>query len=333
MEEIKDNKLVGAEFKQSPNVSGGPNNPQRMNPDMIVIHYTASKTGSSAMRAMMGGRKVSAHLCIEPDGTSYQLSDFNTICWHAGQSSYAGRSGLNGCSIGIEVVNVGYLKKIGDNKFVDAYKQPVDPENVYHGKHRNSCTKSVYWHKYPEKQVEKIFEICQALCKEYDIQFIVGHEEIAPCRKQDPGPAFPLDEFRRKLLGGIEPGTKATVKIDDAGIYTEPDENSTRIEDLDEDEELLLFNKKGDWYKVREKMQGWVAAKYIDDDNTDDEWDGVISVPKLNFRSAPGGPKLAKSLVQGTKIKLLSETGDWANIEIDVEGWVHQNDINLPSEG
>ncbi len=333
MEDVKDNKLIGAEFKQSPNVSGGPNNPRRMKPDMIVIHYTASRTGKSAMRAMMGGRKVSAHLCVEPDGTTYQLSDLNTVCWHAGKSTYAGRTGLNKYSIGIEVVNVGYLKKVGDNKFIDAYKQSVNPDKVYHGKHRNSCTRSVYWYKYPEEQVEKLFGICEALCKEYDIQFIVGHEEISPCRKQDPGPAFPLDEFRRKLLGGVEPGTKATVRIDDAGIYVQPDENSTRLENLDEDEELLLLNKKGDWYKVREKMQGWVAAKYLDDDNTDDEWDAHVAVSKLNFRAAPGGPKLAKSLTGGTKVNILSEAEDWANIEIDIEGWVHQDDINALAAG
>jgi len=333
MEEIKDHKLVGAKFQQTPSVNGGKDNPKRIVPDMIVLHYTASRTAKSALAAMMGGRPASAHLCVDADNTVYQLSDLNTICWHAGESKYGNRKGLNSCSIGIEIVNVGWLKKVGENQYVDAYKQPVAPEMVYEGKHRNKCTTPTYWYKYPEAQVEKIFDICEAICKQYPIKYIVGHEEIAPCRKQDPGPAFPLDEIRRKLLGGLEPGTKATVKVDGAGIYEEPDAQSARIEDLDEDEAVVLLAKQGEWYKVREKMVGWVADKYIDDDESDDDGDGVVTIDKLNFRASPGGPKLAKSLNTGTKVKTLALSGEWANVEIDVEGWVHKNDLNLPVEG
>ena len=333
MEKIKDHKLLGAKFQQTPSVSGGASHPKRITPDIIVLHYTASPTAKSALAAMMGGRPASAHLCVDTDGTTYQLSDLNTICWHAGKSKYAGRVGLNSSSIGIEIVNVGWLKKVGENKYVDAYKHPVDPEHVYKGKHRNKCTTPIYWHTYPEEQVQKVFEICEAICKIYPIKYIVGHEEISPCRKQDPGPAFPLDEFRRKLLGGIEPGTKATIKIDGTGIYTHPDVNSSRIEDLDEDEVVVLLNKIGDWYKVNEKMQGWVADKYIDDDDSDNEWDGHVAVEKLNFRASPGGPKLAKSLTKNTKVKTLALAGEWANIEIEIEGWVHKNDLILPAEG
>lgn len=333
MEEIKDHKLIGAKFEQTPNVSGGKNNPRRIKPDMIVLHYTASRTAKSAMYAMMGGRQASAHLCIDTDGTVYQLSDLNTRCWHAGKSKYGNRVGMNSYSIGIEIVNVGWLKKVGENKYVDAYKQPVNPEDVYEGKHRNKCTTPRYWHKYPEEQVQKVFEVCEAICKNYPIQYIVGHEEVSPCRKQDPGPAFPLDEFRRKLLGGIEPGIKATVKVDSAGIYEEPDVNSTRIEDLDEDEVVELLSKAGDWYRVREKMQGWVADRYIDDDESDADWDGRVSVQRLNFRAAPGGPKLAKTLTLNTKVKTLAMAGEWSNIEVDVEGWMHKDDLLLPSAG
>jgi N-acetylmuramoyl-L-alanine amidase len=330
---INDHKIEEANFKQTPNVAGGANNPQRMKPDMIVIHYTASRTHKGALAAMMGGRQVSAHLLIDTDGTIYQLSDLNTITWHAGVSEYGGRKNLNNCSIGIEVVNVGFLKKVGEGKFVDAYQQAVDPSQVYQGKHRNKCTTPQYWYKYPQVQVEKIFEVCEAICQTYDIQYIVGHEEIAPCRKQDPGPAFPLDELRRKLLSAIAPNTKGTVKNQGAGIYIEADENSQRIEDLDEGEEIRLQARKGDWLKVKEKMQGWVATKFIEDDGTDDEWDAIVSQDNLNFRATPGGAKLAKTLNKGHQLRILGVSDEWTNVEIDIEGWVHKNDIELESEG
>ncbi len=333
MEQIKDHKLLSAEFKQTPNVSGGAKNPKRINPDTIVIHYTASNSLKGAMHAMMGGRKASAHLCVDKDGTTYQLSDLNTKCWHAGRSEYAGRKGLNNYSIGIEIVNVGYLKKVGTNKFIDAYKQKVEPKDVYHGKHRNKCTRSVYWHKYTEEQVEKVAAICEAICEEYDIKFILGHEEISPCRKQDPGPAFPLDELRNKLLGSITPGSKATVKNDDAGIYKLPDPNSGLIEKLEEDEEVTLLLKKGKWYKVRELIQGWVSGKYLEDNDSDDEWDAHVSVSKLNFRATPGGAKLAKALTKDTRVKTLAEKGEWTNVEVEIEGWVQEDDLDGIAEG
>ena len=62
--------------------------------------------------------------------------------------------------------------------------------------HRNE-TEVTCWHRYPEMQRQVVDELCGLLMAAYGIARILGHEEIAPGRKNDPGPAFPLDELRR----------------------------------------------------------------------------------------------------------------------------------------
>ena len=68
------------------------------------------------------------------------------------------------------------------------------------GVHRNQPEAS-YWHRYTSEQLAVVEAICAALIQRYGIQHILGHEEIAPSRKVDPGPAFPLDAMRARLCG------------------------------------------------------------------------------------------------------------------------------------
>ena len=85
----------------------------------------------------------------------------------------------------------------------------IRPAEVVRGAHRNQNLPVAhpqvrqpvcYWHRYAEVQFEVVETICAALIAAYGIHYILGHEEIAPDRKVDPGPAFPLDEMRARLL-------------------------------------------------------------------------------------------------------------------------------------
>jgi N-acetylmuramoyl-L-alanine amidase len=136
-----------------------PNHGGHMNPTLVVIHYTGDNSRDGALEWLCTRKSgVSAHLVIAKDGAVYQLIPFNETAWHAGVSEYDGRRSVNSFSIGIE--NVG----IGDN--------------------------------WPEEQIESIRGVITALGKVYQIEDIVGHEDVAlpPGRKVDPGPNFPWDK-------------------------------------------------------------------------------------------------------------------------------------------
>jgi len=168
-------------------------------PDTIIIHYTAGASAASSAAWLADPKvKASAHVVIGKEGEIYQLVPFDTIAWHAGPSAYAGRSGFNNFSIGIELDNPGFLAPYKD-EFVSAFSTCYPAEDVIHAVHRNEKTPR-YWHTFAGVQLEACYALCEALIEKYPIRKILGHEEISPGIKFDPGPAFPLDEFRRKLL-------------------------------------------------------------------------------------------------------------------------------------
>ena len=171
-------------------------------PDTLIIHYTGGRDGvSSAQYLCKKGIQASAHVVIDRSGKIFQLVPFNTQSWHAGKSSYGGRDGLNKYSIGIELDNAGLLVKV-KNGYQSAFKGYYTENDVIKAAHRNQKDKKKeqYWHLYAEEQMKRCYELCENLIANYGITTILGHEEIAPDRKIDPGPAFPLDDFRNKLL-------------------------------------------------------------------------------------------------------------------------------------
>jgi N-acetylmuramoyl-L-alanine amidase len=238
-------------------------------PDTIVIHFTAgSNARSSAQFLCTPSLQASAHLVVGRDASVYQLVPFNIVSWHAGISHYAGRNGLNQYAIGIELDNEGPLVKQGTSYYSEATKKYYPESDVIFAKHRNE-TVPRYWHKFTDIQVQKCKEICQVLIATYVIKTIVGHEEIAPNRKMDPGPAFPLDLFRHELLPTVYPAPgvvlrTGTVTASTLNIRVGPGvvfglagsslPNGTTVTILDE---------KDGWYKVKTTIEGWVSGDYI----------------------------------------------------------------------
>ena len=191
----------GVTFTQSPN-TGDPFGPGY--PDTIVVHYTSCRDAGAAIATLTDPqRKVSAHLVVARDGAVAQLVPFDTVAWHAGVSEWKGRTALNRYSIGIEVDNAGRLEA-RDGRYLARFGDSYTPAETVRAVHRNE-TGAAYWHTYPEPQLALVEELCRLLISEYGIVEIVGHEEIAPDRKVDPGPAVPLDEMRTRLLGGDVP--------------------------------------------------------------------------------------------------------------------------------
>lgn len=194
---ISNHQLEGFPLRASPSHGGSFGKDQ---PDAIIIHFTGGASAESSVSWLCNPQaKASAHVVVARDGSITQLVPFNTVAWHAGVSSYGDRSGYNKFSIGIEIDNPGRLRKTEGNVFQASFGRTYAADQVIKAVHRNEQAES-YWLAYSEAQIDAVFRLCAALCATYKIREILGHEEIAPGRKDDPGPAFPLDRLRQKLL-------------------------------------------------------------------------------------------------------------------------------------
>jgi N-acetylmuramoyl-L-alanine amidase len=131
----------------------------------LVLHYTAIDWEKS-LRVLTTGGLVSSHYLVRDEpARSYLLVDENRRAWHAGQSFWAGHTNLNASSIGIEIVNTGYTDTAAGRVFAP----------------------------FPEAQVTEVIALVKDIVARHQIrpERIIGHADIAPGRKQDPGPKFP----------------------------------------------------------------------------------------------------------------------------------------------
>lgn len=138
----------------------------------IILHYTGTKTFENAMFLLKGGNpdhKVSAHYAIDLDGAIYQLVDEKHRAWHAGKSCWDGEDDINSTSIGVELQNKGHE----------------------HG-----------YHSFPDAQIAALILLLKDVMPRHGIspQNVLGHEDIAPGRKQDPGELFPWERLSEEAL-------------------------------------------------------------------------------------------------------------------------------------
>jgi len=177
----------------------------------LVMHFTGGTTLEGAVNTFLDDNsKVSAHIIIDRDGTIVQMVPFNYIAWHAGKSEWEGKKYLNNYSIGIEFVNAGKLKDVGNNIYKDEWWHKFEWKDIYiftdsrkfkdeNGMRNYDVT---FWQKFTNIQIERGVEITKLLLNEYKIIDIIGHSDISPGRKIDPGYAFPMEIFKGWLLNG-----------------------------------------------------------------------------------------------------------------------------------
>lgn len=178
--EIFENWLTGGNVRL---LNGTKSRRELDGPRMIVLHYTAGTSAAgSAVYLSRPDVNVSAHVVVGRLGEVIQLTPFNLEAWHAGMSEYGGRTGLNRCSVGIELDNLGRLEK-RDGLYVAECGRVVAPGEVY--RHADGSV----WHRYTSAQVTTLRELCLLLRERYPICHVVGHSDVTE-RKQDPGPAL-----------------------------------------------------------------------------------------------------------------------------------------------
>ncbi len=138
--------------------------------DLLLLHYTGMVSAAAAL-ARLGDEtaKVSAHYCIDEDGTLYRLVPEERRAWHAGVACWAGAGDINARSIGIELVNPGH--EFGYRAF-------------------------------PEAQMETLIELATGILARHPIppHRVLGHADVAPLRKEDPGELF---DWARLAAAGI----------------------------------------------------------------------------------------------------------------------------------
>ena len=151
-----------------------PNHGERHNsrsPDMIVLHYTGMPDVEGAIaRLCTAGTDVSAHYIVLEDGRIIQSVPEAKRAWHAGVASWAGEEDINSCSIGVEIINRGH-----DWGY---------PE-------------------FPLRQVAAVIALCRGIILRRKIlsHRVLGHSDVAPARKKDPGEKFPWHSLANSGVG------------------------------------------------------------------------------------------------------------------------------------
>ena len=159
-------------LKITQNYSPNFNTPKRQKKNIkyIIIHYTGMKNELSALNRLTDYRsKVSAHYFIKKNGKIINLVPDLYEAWHAGKSNWKNIQSLNRYSIGVEIQNSGH-------------------ENLYE--------------KYSNKQMNSVKKLLRFLTKRYRVNCknILGHSDIAPNRKKDPGEKFPWKKLAKVKL-------------------------------------------------------------------------------------------------------------------------------------
>jgi len=148
---------------------------RRLAVDMLLLHYTGMQTGQMALDQLCDPQsKVSSHYMVEEDGRIFQLVDEARRAQHAGVSFWRGETDTNSRSIGIEIVNPGH--EWGYRPF-------------------------------PEVQISALISLCCDILARHDItaNLVVGHSDVAPERKTDPGELFPWDGLAENGIGIAPP--------------------------------------------------------------------------------------------------------------------------------
>lgn len=169
-------------------------NERTVPPDMLVLHYTGMQSGPEALARLCDEQsKVSSHYLVEEDGRVFRLVPEERRAWHAGVSFWKGESDINGRSIGVEIVNPGH--EFGYRPF-------------------------------PAAQIAAVIELVADIRTRWSIEDsrIIGHSDVAPDRKQDPGELFPWKQLAQAGHGlwvepDAAPGLPLSEGEEGAGVF------------------------------------------------------------------------------------------------------------------
>lgn len=266
--QIVDHRLKPGWYRPSPHQGGALDSPS-----LLVMHFTVSGAGAKGVSDYFVSpqAKASAHVVVGRDGDVRQVVPFNVKAWHAGRSIWRGRPNCNDYAIGIEIDNWGRLMRTADGQVRSSTSRVLDPAMAVELTHRNETRPSL-WEVYGETQLSALAEVTRCILAAYPtITEIVGHDDISPGRKTDPGPAFPMSRFvslvegrgdsrplmRTVIASRLNARGGPGVQFDTLGVFLA----GTRVE--------VLYDSPGPWAQVKGALAGggevtaWVSDQYL----------------------------------------------------------------------
>jgi N-acetylmuramoyl-L-alanine amidase len=260
-----DHRLAPGWYRASPNIGG----PLR-DPTLLVMHYTASggQDGLGDVDWLCRPEaRASAHVVVGRSGDVKQIVPFDVQAWHAGRSIWRGRSNCNDFSIGIEVDNWGKLARNAAGEIVSSTGRSVDQHRALRLRHKHESAPQ-FWEVYDEVQLVAVAAVARLILDAYpSIREIVGHEDIAPGRKSDPGPAFPMQRFISLVEGrGDAPVLHRRVLSSSLNVRGGPGVRFGLVgEPLVRDERVEVEYDAGAWARIKagDGRIGWVADQFL----------------------------------------------------------------------
>lgn len=333
------------------------------NPRFLIMHITTGiKMSSTINHFKRRHTYVSTHLLVGRDGRVVQFLPFDAIAYHAGESFWDGKENLNFNSIGMEIDNVGPLWP-KDNTQWEKSGQIIPLEDTELVRHWKSRTER-RWHKFRRDQLVVARKIAFEILKKYKMEDILSHDAVNLMNRMDPGPLFPIQEWREEFFGRKYPLAEVWETKKDTAFYENLDYKPPKPKRR-EKEEFLGFNttiqvleKRGKvtLVQVRERQGngstgwGWILSRYVKPlvhKTPYSEEQNLFSI-RENLRLVrfyrTGGKRILptlrhafKTLPSGENIRILRWSGKWALITnadrspkyAYIVGWVLARDLKL----
>lgn len=213
-------------------------------PDIILLHYTGMRTGEGAEQRLRDPTaEVSSHYLVHEDGRIVQMVRETDRAWHAGKSSWCGQTDINSRSVGIEIVNPGHE----------------------HG-----------YRPFPEAQMDAVVALCLGIQARHGIAAtrVLGHSDVAPGRKVDPGELF---DWKRLAGHGL-------------AVYVEPSPIS--------EGPVLAFGDAGPEVRTLQNMLSLIGYGAPDTGEFDETTQKAVGAFQLRFRPALVDGRADKSTLE-----------------------------------
>jgi len=308
-------------------------------PKYIIMHFTTgTKMESTISHFKNPSAGVSTHLLIGRDGRVVQFLPFDKVAHHTGFSWWEQESNLNISSIGIELDNAGLLKKRDGSKwFQRKVEIPIeDVKRAVHWKQYipNDKENISGWEIFPQVQLDVALNVVRAIKNRYpSIVEVLGHDDVNLRNRYDPGPLFPMQDFREALFGRRDPFIQIHEINQDTELYGNfrgrlPNTSQNIKENLPAKSQVRIIIEEDDFSLValikskNKKLKGigWIQTASMEPINNGKANDKRMTrIPQPVYKQGEGAPTpmlWQGPFKKGTKVRIQQVRGAWTLVVV-----------------